>query len=105
MRFSDGTVLGASYWRVIENGKAQFSSFDHRQKYGLPVPINAKERLTNLLDGKNCRTVEFDKETADLVLAFADSKKLHVFNFTGYEIWDIHFPDNTVEYSNYALRD
>jgi hypothetical protein len=25
-----------------------------------------------------------------------------VFNFTGYEVWEIHFPDGTGEYSPYA---
>jgi len=28
--------------------------------------------------------------------------KLQILNFTGYEIWEIRFPDGTGEYSNYA---
>jgi hypothetical protein len=100
--FSDGTQLEITYWRVIQNGKAQFTSFDHGQQYGRPVPIDAKARLANLLNGKTCEAVQFDRETADLILTFAQSIKLHVFNFTGYEIWHISFPDGTGEYSNYA---
>ena len=105
VQFADGTVLKATYWRVTQNGKAQFSSFDHRQKYGLPAPVDAKTQLINLLHGKICLSAHVDKETADLVLIFADFTKLQIFNFTGYEIWEILFPNGTGEYSNYALRD
>jgi hypothetical protein len=102
-KFSDGTLLNAAYWRFIQDGLAQLSSFDHQQKYGLPTPIDAKIRIVTLLDGKLCREVIFDRETGDLILVFDENTKLQVLNFTGYEIWTIRFPDGTVEYSNYAL--
>jgi hypothetical protein len=102
VRFSDGSVLHATYWRIFQDGKAQLSSFDHCQKYGLPAPINAKTRLAELLNGSVCREVQCDPETADLILRFSEAKKLQVFCFTGYEIWRISFPDGTGEYSNYA---
>jgi hypothetical protein len=103
VKFSDGTILKAAYWRFVQDGRAILSCFDHQQKYGLPAPIDAKEQISNLLDGKLCHKVEFDSETADLILVFGKTTKLQVFNFTGYEIWEIHFPDGTGEYSNYAL--
>jgi hypothetical protein len=28
--------------------------------------------------------------------------EFRVFNFTGYELWEIHFPDGTGEYSPYS---
>jgi hypothetical protein len=37
LRFSDGSKLEANFWRIIKDGKAIISSFDHRQKYGLPL--------------------------------------------------------------------
>jgi hypothetical protein len=100
--FSDGTVLKANYWRLIQDGRAQLSSFDHQKKYGLPAPIDAKEQLSRLLEGKICNNVKFDGETADLVLLVGETTKLQVFNFTAYEIWEIQFPDGTGEYSNYS---
>jgi hypothetical protein len=100
--FSDGTVLKAQYWRLIQDGRALLSSFDHQKKYGLPVPIDAKEQISSLLEGKLCHNVQLDSETADLTLVLGEITKLQVFNFTGYEIWEITFPDGTGEYSNCA---
>ena len=102
-RFSNGSILQATYWRVIKDGKTNLSSFDHGQKYGLPAPIDAKSQLADLLNGKTCQDARCDGETADLILQFDGNTKFQVFNFTGYEIWQIHFPDGTGEYSNYAL--
>ena len=102
VKFSDGTVLKACYWRLTQDGRALLSSFDHQKKYGLPAPIDAKEQISDLLEGKLCSEVRFDSETADLALFFGETTKLQVFNFTAYEIWEIQFPDGTGEYSNYA---
>lgn len=102
VKFSEGTVLKACYWRLIQTGRALLSSFDHQKKYGLPAPIDAKEQISGLLDGKLCSEVRFDSETADLALVFGETATLQVFNFTAYEIWEIQFPDGTGEYSNYA---
>ena len=38
--FSDGSRSRTDYWRIIRDGKARTSSFDHQQRYGLPVPID-----------------------------------------------------------------
>ena len=103
VKFSDGTVLRASYWRFIQNGGPRLSSFDHHQQYGLPAAIDAKEKLCNLLEGKLCHKVEFDPETADLILTFGETTQLQVFRFTAYEDWEISFPDGTGEYCNYAV--
>jgi hypothetical protein len=100
--FSDGTVLKANYWRLIQNGRAIFSSFDHQHKYGLPAPIDAKIQLSGILNGQICQEVLFDRRTADLTLVFGGTTELQVFNFTGYEMWEIQFPDGTGQYSNYA---
>jgi len=48
--------------------------------------------------------LRLDKETGDLLFQFADGIHVQVFNFTGYEVWEIHFPDGTGEYSNYVYR-
>jgi hypothetical protein len=102
IKFSDGTRLTAFYWRLVRDGRSELTSFDHQKKYGLAGPIDAKNQVSNLLTGEICRNVQFDSETGDLTLVLDETSKLQVFNFTGYEIWTLQFPDGTGEYSNYA---
>ena len=102
--FSDGTVLAGAYWRLIHDGRAVLSSFDHKKRYGLPAPIDAKEQIARLLARRICQNVQFDRVTADLILVFDGTTKLQVFNFTAFEMWALRFPDGTGEYSNYALE-
>jgi hypothetical protein len=101
--FSDGSRLRTDYWRIIRDGKAQTSSFDHKQEYGLPAPIDAFERIALALDGKTVTEARLDARTGDIVLTFAPEIELQMFNFTGYEDWEIHFSNGTGEYSTYAL--
>lgn len=100
--FANGTRLRAEYWRLIVDDKAGISSFDHQQKYGLRVPIDAVQSLCEILQDKRVTNVLLDQKTGDLHFEFGGSITLQVLNFTGYEIWEINFPDGTVEYSNYA---
>jgi len=102
MVFSDGTRLRADYWRVIKGGRALISSFDHNQIYGLPEPINAIGALATELHDQFVTEASHDPETGDILLSFTNDIKIQVLNFTGYEIWEVEFPDGTGEYSNYA---
>jgi hypothetical protein len=99
---ANSACLTAEYWRLLEGGKATISSFDHRQKYGLPEPIDAIKRLQELLRGKLVLSAALDHSTGDLLFEFEGMACLQVFNFTGYEIWEIRFSDGTGEYSNYV---
>jgi hypothetical protein len=100
--FSDGTRLDAEYWRVTKVDGSLVSNFDHRQKYGLPERIDAVQVLRNELSGRQLVTIEVNP-TADLRLSFEHKIGLEVFNFTGYEAWQLTFPDGTFELSNFAL--
>jgi hypothetical protein len=100
--FDDGTRLQAEYWRVIDGGTAGVSSFDHQQKYGLPAPIDAVRELEEKLSNKVVVEVHHDQETGDLLFHFAGDVKLQILNFSGYEVWEIRFPNGTGEFSNYA---
>lgn len=104
IEFSDKTVLRAYYWRFICDGKAELSSFDHQQKYGLPSPIDAIDQLRSALNNSSLESITLDRETGDLSLLFPENKKLQVFNFSAYEIWTIGFPDGAQEFSNYVFR-
>jgi len=101
--FSDGTRSRTDYWRIIRDGKVQTSSFDHKQKYGLPAPIDAFARIAEELDGKTLREAKWEPRTGDIVLFFEPNVELQMFKFTGYEDWEIHFSNGTGEYSNYAF--
>jgi hypothetical protein len=100
--FVDGTRLQTEFWRLIEGGRASFSSFDHKQIYGLPTRIDAIQELRDKLAGKTVMEALHDQETGDLLLTFTEDVKLQVLNVTSYEIWQIKFPDGTGEYSNHA---
>jgi hypothetical protein len=101
LRFSTGVVLTAAYWRIIENGRAGISTFDHRQQYGWPAPIDAFAVLQKMMTDREVVGASLEHTTGDLHFTFAGDISLQVFNFTGYEIWDIKFPDGSIEYSNY----
>ena len=100
--FANGTTLRASYWRLIKEERQAWSSFDHRQKYGLPAPVDAIAELRSELEDQIASDARWISETGDLVFRFGDHLTLQVLNFTGYEIWEVQFPDGTTEYSNYC---
>lgn len=100
--FSDGTKLRADYWRLSKNGGALFSSFDHKQQYGLPAAMDAISCLRDELRSATVLESRHDLETGDLLFAFTNGAKLQVLNVSGYEIWEITFPDGSGELSNYA---
>jgi len=101
MLFANGTRLRAEYWRLVKEAKPSLTSFDHRVKYGLPEPIDAVKTLQETLQDKRVTNALLDNKTGDLVFEFAGNTVLQVFAFTGYEDWDILFPDRTGQYSNY----
>jgi hypothetical protein len=103
IRFGDGTKLDAQFWRLTKVGKPWVSIFDHRQKYGGPEPIDAIRVLKEELVGKPVVEATMSKKSGDLLFEFGSDLTLEVFNFTGYEIWQMTFPDGTGELSNYAL--
>jgi hypothetical protein len=103
--FTNGSKLRAEYWRVTKDGKAGLSSFDHQQQYGLPAPIDAITELQEQLQDKTLTNAQLDGESGDLLFEFSDNIKFRVFNFSSYEVWEIHFPDGTGEYSPYARPD
>lgn len=103
VRFGDGTRLSAQFWRLIKEGKPLVSIFDHRQRYGLPAPIDAIQVLERELRGKEIADASMSTETGDLRFRFDGDLVLEVFNFTAFEIWEVVFPDGTGELSNHAF--
>jgi hypothetical protein len=98
--FSNKTKVTAAYWRVVRAGM-RISNFDQDQKYGLQTEIKAVEELGKIISGEHITAANLEGDTGDLEFIMGD-KKLRLFNFTGYEVWEINFPDGTGEYSNYV---
>jgi hypothetical protein len=94
---SDGTRIDVSYWRLTKDGIAQFDSFDHRQLYGRPEPVDAVAQLAEAIDGRECLGVEIDRATADLTVRFDGGVSLTAFGFSNYETWLIRDADGTTE--------
>jgi hypothetical protein len=105
LELTGGTRLRADFWRLIADGTAHLSSFDHAQRYGLPAPIDAIDELAGMLPGKLVTHARIDGRTGDLSFAFSGNVELQVFNFTGYEAWAMTFADGAGELSNHILRD
>jgi hypothetical protein len=103
VRFGDGTKVEAQFWRLIKQNRPLVSIFDHRQRYGLPEPVDAISLLRSHLVGKRVIDARMDQTTGDLEFLFDADLALHVFNFTAFEIWGVTFPDGSVALSNYAL--
>jgi hypothetical protein len=100
--FANGTRLQANYWRLINNGQGGISSFDHQQQYGLPAQIDAIRELQELIQNRFVIDARLDRKTGDLIFNFEGNIELQIFSFTGYEAWEINFPNGAGEYSNYA---
>ena len=81
------------------------SIFDHRQRYGLPAPIDAIRVMRDELLGKEVLDAVMDRTTGDLCFRLEGDVVLEVFNFTAFEIWAVTFPDGAMELSTYALSE
>ena len=77
-------------WKLIKENKVELASGDHMQKYGLPQPINAAIKASDLLVGRKLRRIVPDKVTSDLSITFDGEISLRTFNeYTGFEAWDL----------------
>lgn len=99
LTFSSGIKIYTLHWRVP--GAVGVSSFDHGQQYGLPAPINAIDNLSKLILGKKAIEPKIIFESGDLEIIFENNIKLQIFNFSGYEVWEVKFPNGTTQLSNY----
>jgi len=104
LSFSDGSIALMQYWRILTSSRRGLSNFDQRQKYGLASPIDAVMQLQEIIGVKAVSDAAFDSRTGDIEFAFETGIEFHVFNFTGYEVWEVRFVDGTGEYSNNAFE-
>src|SRR5215467_2744371 len=70
IEFTDGTKLDAQFWRLTKGERALVSIFDHRQRYGLPAPIDAFHVMRDELVSRQVSEAMMDKATGDLRFRF-----------------------------------
>lgn len=99
---SSGAQIETSYWRVLPKIGMRVSNFDHQQKYGLHEAINAADKVKDLILNQKIRSIEFIARSGDIEVNFENDSILEIFNFSGYEVWEIRFDDGSSIYSNYA---
>jgi hypothetical protein len=68
----------------------------------ITASFDAFLEIAKLLDGATLREATWHARTGDMMFQFESDTEPQVFNFTGYEAWEIHFANGTGEYSPYA---
>lgn len=83
-------------WRVVEPDRVVLTSEDHNQKFGLPAPVDAAAKCTELLAVRRIAAVVLRVAAADLVIEFSGDLRLEVIsNSIGYDNWRVRDPSGT----------
>ena len=92
--FDKGGVITAECpWRLLNDGSIKLSSADHRQQFGLPAPIDAATRATELLSASVVSRAEMRAGTLDILLEFDHGFRLEILPISsGYEGWKMLDP-------------
>jgi hypothetical protein len=87
--FGDRLAIGTeSSWRLVTPDGVAVTSEDHEQKFGLPAPVDAAERVMARLASHRVQAVSLDATTGDMHVSFAESMYLHFIQMScGYESW------------------
>jgi hypothetical protein len=82
----------AAPWRVVTRSEIVLGWEDHGQQFGLPVVVDAMERLRTLLEGRQITSAAVSS-CGDLSIHFAGDSALEIFNASsGYEGWHLDWP-------------
>ncbi|MFN4091816.1 MAG: hypothetical protein ACK4FG_02835 [Brevundimonas sp.] len=84
----DAALAVGCHWRVISNDGILLTDEDDKQWFGLPEPVDAEARASELLAGAMVQAAKIDRVTADLSLHFSNGYRLDLTNnSSGYEGW------------------
>ena len=91
--FSGGVALRVSApWRVVTHGQIALGWQDDGHRFGLPMPIDATERLGAFVRGHRIRSTTVSP-SGDLAVDFGGECTLEIFNAScGYEGWQLQGP-------------
>lgn len=87
--FGDWLVIATeSLWRVVTPEGITVTSEDHQQKFGLPAPVDAAERVLSRLASFPVQSVSVEPKTGDLFVSFDEGLYLQFLQeSSGYESW------------------
>jgi hypothetical protein len=86
-----GAISVYSTWRLVADGRIKVSSADHNQRFGLPHPVDAREKALQLIASSAIVSASVNKDTADLTIIFANTAQLHILQTSsGYEAWQVN---------------
>ncbi len=79
-------------WRIL-GSSILATSEDHQHKFGLPAPLDALGRASELLVGDTVTDFVLPEDSLDLVFSFSRGHRLDILpTSAGYEAWQIVSP-------------
>lgn len=93
--FQNGGLIHAeTAWRLVVAGSIKLTSQDHRQRFGLPAPVDAEKQLGSLLRDRKVSSAEIRGDTGDIILQFESGERFEILPLSsGYENWHITTPE------------
>ena len=92
----EATISVECPWRILKDGRLICSSDDHKQRFGLPAPIDAAVTATKLLSTVPVSSVKLQQGSADLLIQCSESLRLEIIPISsGYESWQLSDPFGT----------
>ena len=80
------------FWRILDP-QMRVTSDDHQQKFGLPAPLDAVSRATELLVGDTVSEFTLREDALDLLFRFSRGQRFEILaDSAGYEAWKIASP-------------
>ena len=80
-------------WRIVVHDRVVLTGEDHGQEFGLPTPVDATVKATELLSGRRVTSVELREATADIMIEFSGDLRLEVIpTSSAYEGWQLRDP-------------
>jgi hypothetical protein len=93
-KFGDYVLQIDAPWRLIARGVIDVGHGDDRQQFGLPEPVSAGARVSEIVQSRVVEEASASDITADLSIEFGEGIRLDVFNNScGYEGWILNAPD------------
>lgn len=99
--FESGDYIGVEcLWRIVGQNSIALTSEDDGQRFGLPEPIDAALRASELLIGATIRAVELHSMTLDILIAFEGDLRLEIIPTSSrYESWQLRDPFGSTFYA------
>jgi len=94
--FGNSRLSVHSLWRVTDEATILLTREDDGQRFGLPTPINARQRASELLDRAVVRSVTVDEQKGDLAISFGQWRLEVINDSSGYEAWTLHGPTTDI---------